>query len=338
MKKFWRYFFYKNKTFIRKILSSSTMKFGYYIRAPLNYPEIRDLTVKVEKLGFDSAHINDHLIGFDANQDKKEPYLEALMVLAALAAETKQIKLGNIVVCNSYRNPTYLAKMISTLDVISNGRALFWLGAGWYEEEYKAYGYPFPTPKRRVDELEESLTIYKKMFTENVTDFEGKFWKLERNRNFPKPVQKPYPQIVLGTTGKRMIDIACREADGVNLGYPTQEIFLKTQLSSKVSEINEILKKYNKERSNFEISLFTSFTIAKDKEDLDKRIKDIIKNAPGPMKPTREYLLEHQFIGFPEDIKQKVIEFENMSIDRIVLSIGKSNLEDPLTLFSKEIM
>jgi len=314
------------------------MKFGYYIRTPLYYPEIRDLTIRVENLGFDSAHINDHFIGFDSAQDKKEPYLESLMLLAALAVETNKIRLGNIVLCNSFRNPTYLAKIISTLDVISNGRALLWLGAGWYEEEYKAYGYPFPTPKRRVDELEESLIIYKKMFTEEVTDFEGKFWKLERNRNYPKPIQKPYPQIVLGTSGKRMIDIACREADGVNLGFPSQAIFLKSQLSSKVNEIKEILKKYNKDRVNFEISLFTSITIAKDHEDLDKITHNIIKNALEPMKPTREYLLEHQFIGFPEDIKNKFLEIQNMGIDKIVLSIGKSNLEDPISTFSKNIM
>ncbi|MCG3221444.1 MAG: LLM class flavin-dependent oxidoreductase, partial [Candidatus Heimdallarchaeota archaeon] len=165
------------------------MKFGYYVRSELNYPEIRDLTLRVEKMGFDSAHVNDHLIGFDEKQEKKEPYLEALMLMSALAAETKTIKLGHIVLCNSFRNPAYLAKSISTLDNISNGRALLWLGAGWYEEEYKAYGYPFPTPKRRVDELEESLTIIKKLFTEDSTDFEGQIWKLENNRNYPKPVQ-----------------------------------------------------------------------------------------------------------------------------------------------------
>ena len=314
------------------------MKFGYYVRTVLSYPEIRNLTMRVEKLGFDSVHINDHLIGFDPTQDKKEPYLESILLLTALAVETKKIKLGNIVICNSFRHPAYLAKMISTLDNISNGRALMWLGAGWYEEEYKAYGYTFPSPKRRVDELEESLTIYKKMFTEDISDFDGKFWKLERNRNFPKPVQKPYPQIVLGTSGNRMIDIACREADGINLPYPSQNMFLKNQLSAKVSEINEILKKYNKEPSNFEISLFSTITIAEDKEDLDKRIEEIIKNAPGPMKPTREYLLEHQFIGFPEDIKQKLIDLEDMGVNKIVFSLGKSNLDDPLLLFSKELM
>jgi len=319
------------------------MKFGYYVRTELNYPEIRDLTLRVEKLGFDSVHINDHLIGFDPTQDKKEPYLEAIQVLTALAVETKKIKLGNVVICNSFRHPAYLAKMISTLDNISNGRALMWLGAGWYEEEYKAYGYPFPSPKQRVDELEESLIIYKKMFTEDVTDFDGKFWKLERNRNFPKPVQNPYPQIVLGTSGKRMTEIACRETDGINLPYPNQKEFLKPQLSSKISEIKEILKKYNKNPANFEISLFSTITIAENQEDLNKKIESIIKSAPEPYKPTREYLLEHQFIGFPEDIKKKIIELENMGINKIVFSLGaerplKAFQQKNLELFSTELM
>lgn len=314
------------------------MKFGYYVRTPLNYSDVRDLTVRVEKLGFESIHINDHLIGFDAAQDKKEPYLESLMVLTALAVETKNVKLGNIVICNSFRNPAYLAKMISTLDNISNGRALLWLGAGWYEEEYRAYGYPFPTPKRRVDELEESLTIYKKVLTEDVTDFEGKFWKLERNRNFPKPIQKPYPQLVLGTSGKRMTEIACREADGINLPYPNEKMFLKTQLSDKVSEIDEMLRKYDKSLDKFEISLFTSITMAKDQDDLDKYIETTIKNAPGPMKPTKEYLLEHQLVGFPEDIKQKVNELKGIGINKIIFIVRETALEDPISVLAKEIL
>ncbi|MHA2074628.1 MAG: LLM class flavin-dependent oxidoreductase, partial [Candidatus Hodarchaeales archaeon] len=94
------------------------------MRNALNYPGIRDLTLKAEQLSFDSVHINDHLIGFDPTQNKKEPYLESIQVLTALAVETEKIKLGNIVICNSFRNPTYLAKMISTVDNISNGRAL----------------------------------------------------------------------------------------------------------------------------------------------------------------------------------------------------------------------
>ena len=300
------------------------MKFGYYVRTVLNYPEIRDLTLRVEKLGFDSVHINDHLIGFDPAQDKKEPYLESIQLLTALAVETNKIKLGNIVICNSFRNPAYLAKMISTLDNISNGRALMWLGAGWYQEEYKAYGYTFPTPKRRVDELEESLTIYKKIFTEEVTDFEGKFWKLERHRNFPKPIQKPYPQIVLGTSGKRMTDIACREADGINLPLGNIE-----QIRRGIPNITEILKKYNRDPSNFEISLFTSIIMVNDQEELEnlRRKRRILKRN-----------LKNQFIGTPEDIKRKITEVEEMGVDKMVISVEKTKIEDPIEALCKELM
>ena len=300
------------------------MKFGYYVRTVLDYPEIRDLTLRVEKLGFDSVHINDHLIGFDPAQDKKEPYLESIQLLTALAVETKKIKLGNIVLCNSFRNPAYLAKMISTLDNISNGRALMWLGAGWYKEEYDAYGYPFPSPKRRVDELEESLTMYKKIFTEEVTDFEGKFWKLERHRNYPKPVQKPYPQIVLGTSGKRMTDIACREADGINLPLGNLE-----QVRTGVPIVNEHLKKYDRDPSNFEISLFTSITIVSDQEELEnlRRKRRILKRN-----------LRNQFIGTPEEVKRKISKAEDLGIDKMVISVEKTKIEDPLEVFRKELM
>jgi len=300
------------------------MKFGYYVRTVLNYPEMKDLTLRVEDLGFESIHINDHLIGFDAAQDKKEPFLEALMLLCALAAETNKVKLGNIVICNSFRNPAYLAKMISTLDNISNGRALLWLGAGWYTEEYKAYGYPFPSPKRRVDELEESLTIYKKLFTEDVSDFEGKFWKLERNRNYPKPIQKPYPQIVLGTAGKRMTDIACREADGINI--PLRGI---KEIKGRIPIIHENLKKYNRDPSDFELSLFVSIGLVNNQEELDE-----VRKKRRIMKRN----LENMFIGTPESIKNKISEVEGAGIDKMVISIEETGIENPLALFKDKIM
>ena len=300
------------------------MKFGYYVRTVLNYPEIKDLTQKVERLGFESIHVNDHLLGFDASKDKKDPYLEAIMLLTALAVETKKVKLGNVVICNSFRNPAYLAKMISTLDNISNGRALLWLGAGWYVEEYKAYGYPFPTPKRRVDELEESLTIYKKIFTEDVTDFEGKFWKLIRHRNFPKPIQKPYPQIVIGTSGDRMTDIACREADGINIPMGNIE-----QIRARIPFIEEKLKKYNRNLSEFEISLFTSITLVSNQEELEalRRKRKILKRR-----------IKSLFIDTPEGLKEKISEVQDLGVDKMVISVEDTNLDDPIEVFSKDLM
>ena len=313
------------------------MKFGYFVRSTVfTYPEIRDLSIKVDNLGFDSVHVNDHFLGMDARQDRREPMLEAIMLLTALAVETKKVKLGQIVLCNSFRNPAYLAKMISTLDNISNGRALLWIGAGWFKEEYKAYSYPFPTPKRRVDEFEESLTIYKKIFTEEVTNFKGKFWTLRKHRNFPKPLQKPYPQIVVGTTGKRMIDIACKKADGINLDLwysPNIE-----GLPPRISYINERLRKYNRDPSEFEISLFTAITVVNSQKKLDDLVETIIKRVPEAKKPTKENILKNQYIGFPEDIKEKMTRVENMGIKKIVTWIRRSDFEDPIEIFGKKIM
>lgn len=305
------------------------MRFGYCVRNPSTrtYPEIRDLTVKVEGLGFESVHITDHLLGFDDTQEKKESFLEAMTLLAALAIETNRIKLGQIVLCNSFRNPAYLAKMILTLDHISNGRILMWLGAGWYEEEYKAYSYPFHTPKRRVDEFEESLTIYKKIFTEDETNFEGKFWKLEKHRNFPKSIQKPYPQIVIGTNGKRMIDIACREADGINLPYLT--LSSQNVMRDSISAIKERLKKYNRDPSEFEISLFTNVTIIGSQKRLEslRRERKILKSQ-----------MKYLFIGNPEVIQEKINEIENLGVKKMVIVVESPDLEDSLNIFSKEIM
>ncbi|MFW9971163.1 MAG: LLM class flavin-dependent oxidoreductase [Candidatus Odinarchaeota archaeon] len=311
------------------------MRFGYSVRDQLHhtYPEIKNLTLKAEGLGFESIHITDHFFraGLTKELDdkvKKQPFLESTTLLAALAAETHSIKLGHIVLCNSYRNPAYLAKVILTLDHISNGRALLWIGAGWFRNEYDAYGYPFPNPKRRVDELEESLTIYKKIFTEDETNFEGKFWKLKNHRNFPKSIQKPYPQIVIGTNlGKRMIDIACREADGINISY----ILPKDQKRFKegISIIYKKLKEYDRDSSEFEISIYTNITIVKNQETIER-----IRKERKIFKSNLKYL----FMGNIEEIKEKINEFENLGVAKMVVFVESPEIEDPLETFKKEIM
>ncbi|MFW9999763.1 MAG: LLM class flavin-dependent oxidoreductase [Candidatus Hodarchaeota archaeon] len=300
------------------------------MRDPSNqkYSEIRDLTVKAERLGFESVHVTDHFFSLGDVQKKKIPFLESNTILAALATETNRIKLGHIVMCNSFRNPAYLAKVILTLDHISNGRILLWVGAGWLKDEFEAYGYPFYSPKRRVDELEESLIIYKKIFTEDETTFDGKFWKLETHINFPKSIQKPYPQIVVGTNnGKRMIDLACREADGVNLAYQIPRDQKKFRES--ISTINEKLKEYGRDPMEFETSIYTNITIVDNQKTLER-----IRKEKGIFKSNIKY----HFMGTIKDIQEKIQEFENLGVNKMVIIIESPVIEDPITVFSKEIM
>jgi len=306
------------------------MRFGYVVRDPSNhtYSEIRDLTVKVERLGFESVHVTDHFFSLGDIQRKKAPFLESNTILAALATETDRIKLGHIVMCNSFRNPAYLAKVILTLDHISNGRILLWLGAGWFKDEYEAYGYLFPSPKRRVDELEESLIIFKKVFMEDETNFEGNFWKLEKHRNFPKSIQKPYPQIVVGTNnGKRMIDIACREADGINLAYVIPRD--QKRFRESISAINEKLKRYGRDPTKFEISIYTYITIVDSQETLE-RIRKERKLFKSNMK--------YQFMGNVNAIQEKIHEVENLGVKKMVIIVESPDMEDPLKIFKQEIM
>lgn len=309
------------------------MKYGYYLRTAQTYPETRDLALLAEKCGFNSVHVNDHLIGFDP--ERKQPYLEATVLMAAIATETRKVKIGHIVLANSFRNPALTAKIISSIDNISNGRALLWIGTGWYEEEYKAYSYPFPSAKQRVDELEEALTIFKKLFTEETTNFEGKFWKLENCKNFPKPIQKPWPQIVVGATKNRLTTIACREADGINLPHLGVDA-LKERINFVVSR----LRKYNRKLEEFEISTFNVITFVNSEKELDAIASQMVERAKQhDQKVTREQVLKSSFIGYVDDVKEKIREVEELGVKKMVISVrGGASVKDPLKLFHDKIM
>jgi alkanesulfonate monooxygenase SsuD/methylene tetrahydromethanopterin reductase-like flavin-dependent oxidoreductase (luciferase family) len=309
------------------------MKYGYIIWPMYSYPEIRTQALQVEEYGVDSVHVPDHLIGFDP--ERKEPYLEAITLLSAIAVETQKVKIGPIVLANSFRNPALTAKIISSLDNMSDGRALLWIGTGWYEEEYKAYGYPFPSAKERVDQLEESLAIFKKLFTEDVTNFEGKFSNLQNCRNFPKPIQKPWPQIVIGGSKNRLVTIACREADGINLPRPGLD-----ELEERTRFIVSKLKKYNKDPEKFEISTFNVVTLVDNEEELNEVIRQMIEWAKQENeKLSREQILRNSFTGYVEDVKAKIKHAEDLGVRKMVFDIrGSPSIQDPIKLFHDKLM
>ena len=128
------------------------------------------ISIASDNIGFDSIYAYDHLIPFYRN-DLNKNIFECLTLLSSLTTITKRIKIGQIVTCNSYRNPSLLAKIISTLDVISNGRMELGIGAGWYEREYEAYGYEFPSHATRISQLDEALTIIKTMWSNERFSF-----------------------------------------------------------------------------------------------------------------------------------------------------------------------
>jgi F420-dependent oxidoreductase-like protein len=143
-----------------------------------------------------------------------EPMLEGWSVLSALARETSTVRLGTLVTGVTYRNPAMLAKQVTTLDVLSGGRAILGIGAAWNEEEHIGYGIDFPPVKERMDRLEEALTIAKLMFTEERPSFEGKHYRIHEALNSPRPIQAGGPPILVGGGGEqRTLRIAAKFAD-----------------------------------------------------------------------------------------------------------------------------
>jgi F420-dependent oxidoreductase-like protein len=141
-------------------------------------------------------------------------HLEAWTLMSAVAAVTERIRIGTLVLCNSYRNPALVAKMASSLDAVSNGRLVLGLGAGWMEEEYRAYGYPFPKLRVRAEQLEEGIEVIKRLFRGERATYQGKYYSLDEAVNRPTPIQKPHPPILIGGGGEKVIlPIVAHHAD-----------------------------------------------------------------------------------------------------------------------------
>jgi F420-dependent oxidoreductase-like protein len=166
-----------------------------------------------EQLGYDSVWYEDHFMWED-----DRPQLECLSTLSALAAATQHVRLGMLVLGAPYRNPALLAKMLTTLDIISGGRVIVGLGAGWHQPEFDAYGWPFPSLKERFDRLEEVAQIIDRMMRQSPASFEGSYYDIQNARNLPQPIQKPRPPILIGGNGeKRTLRAVAKYADMCNV-------------------------------------------------------------------------------------------------------------------------
>ena len=186
--------------------------------------ELRLLWKRIEALGFDWISIWDHFYG--ATGDPNDAAcLEAVAMHAALASETERVQCGALVYSIGYRHPAVLAKAITTIDLISGGRAAMGIGAGWAETEYHAYGIDFPPVATRMDQLEEGIAVLRGLLHEEETTFAGTWFTTRAARNEPRPIQDRLPIWVGGGGERRTLRIAARFADGWNVPFVSPEVF-----------------------------------------------------------------------------------------------------------------
>lgn len=185
------------------------------VPADEQWPAILNTANEIERLGYESAWVYDHF--HTVPEPTQEPTFEAWSVMAGLATATENIRLGQMCTCNSYRPPAYMAKVASTIDVMSGGRLEFSIGAGWYEHEYLAYGYPYPSGGTRIAQLNESVQIIKKMWLEDEASFSGEYYSIDGAINQPKPTQRPHPPIwIAGGGEKKTLRVVAEHADYSN--------------------------------------------------------------------------------------------------------------------------
>jgi F420-dependent oxidoreductase-like protein len=181
------------------------------------FETIAGIATTAENNGFDSLWVMDHLYQIGMVGPKEDPMLEGYTLLAAIAARTQRAALGTMVTGVTYRNPALLAKIVTTLDVISSGRAILGIGAAWNDDEHAGYGYDFPPVKERMDRLEEALQICRAMFTETAPTFEGRYYRVKDVLNNPKPIRGRIPILVGGGGEKRTLRLVAQYADACNL-------------------------------------------------------------------------------------------------------------------------
>jgi len=180
------------------------------------FKQIVAVATAAEGSGFDSFWVGDHFYAQQTN-DWTQPRLEAYGLLSAIGARTQRLKLGTHVTAVTHRNPALLAKIVTTLDIISQGRAILGLGAAWHVEEHESYGFSFPGVSERLDRLSEAVQICRLMFDDGEASFAGKYYSIAHAFNYPRPVQERIPILIGGSGERRTLRLVAQYGDACNL-------------------------------------------------------------------------------------------------------------------------
>ena len=301
------------------------VKFGVQaLQAMPDYATLRKVVLECERLDFDSVWVYDHL------QFTYGPTLECWTVLSALAEATREIRIGPLVTCNAFRYPSLLAKMAATVDMISNGRLNFGVGAGWHEAEAKAYGIAFPRPGERVEMVDEAIAIMKKLWTGEEVTFKGKHYSVEKALCIPKPVQTPHPPILIGGGGDKMLRVIARHADAWDGGFSSPEGFRK-----EFARLENACKEVGRDYREIENTFQSRIIIAEKDADALKRAEQWREERKGSAEdPDWKFAIK----GSPKTCAEQLKEYVNAGVTHFTLLFADTAKLKPLQLFADEVI
>jgi F420-dependent oxidoreductase-like protein len=293
------------------------------------FERIASIAVTAEESGFDSVWVMDHFYQLPLLGQPYDEMFECYSLLTAIAARTSRVRLGAMVGGMTYRNPAFLAKTVTGLDVISKGRAIWGIGAGWFEKEHIEYGYDFGTFTDRFEKLEEGLQIVKSMFVNDTTTFEGKWFHTTDALNVPKPVQAGGPPVLIGGSGeKKTLRMVAQYADACNVfGEPDTVRRLLGVLDEHCAALGRDPKEICRTR-------LATVAVAPTMEAAE----DLIAQRFGGVKPSelpaemRGRLEAMMIYGGPDDVRAKVQELLDAGLDGIVFNMPNAHDLDAVAL------
>ncbi|MEU6404718.1 TIGR03560 family F420-dependent LLM class oxidoreductase [Streptomyces sp. NPDC046985] len=277
------------------------------------FQTVVDIARTAEASGFDSLWTMDHVHQIASVGEADEPILEAYTTLAALAAVTSTARLGVLVSCTSFRNPALLAKMVTTIDVISGGRAVLGIGAGWHEEETHAYGMDFsPSARQRLAQLDEAVQICRGMFTESAPRFSGTHYRVDEPLNVPGPLHPDGPPVLIGGGGERvLIPLAARRGDACNFfGGPAT-------VRHKIQVLERACADIGRDSAEISKTWLGTAIVTDSEAELQEsleRLGSLLGVAPSAARGLA-------LCGAPAEVRRRVAEYRAAGVDGMIITV-----------------
>src|SRR5215211_6235853 len=290
--------------------------------SPIRFEAIAEVAVRAERLGFDSVWVSDHLfasLGRYGGGDERYGSLEPLSTLAALATLTERVRLGTLVLSAGFRHPGIVAKTVTAIDRLSNGRVELGIGAGWFEDEYAAFGYGFEPVGRRFALLEETVGYLDALFGDEPASFDAERFALREAYNHPRPVQEPRPPLLVGGKGgPRLLRLAARYADGWNTVWRwTPEAY-----GERVAAARQACEGEGRDPATLRLSLGLYTVVGEDETDLMRRYDLMRERLPAGVVDAvpLEELRGDGLAGTPPEVLERVERFAALGVGELVVS------------------
>jgi probable F420-dependent oxidoreductase len=311
--------------------------------APVSWEGLVNAARRAESLGFDSAWISDHFfLSLARYGGPDEPYgsPEALTALAGLAAVTDRIRLGTLVLCAGFRHPAILAKSAVTIDLLSEGRLDLGLGAGWYEDEYRAFGYR--VARSRFEVLEETVEVLSLLFGEKEpVTWEGRHYSLDDAYCRPRPAQRPGPPLwVGGKGGPRLARLVARRADGWN----TVWAWTPQDYADRVRVLEEACERHDRDPATVRRSVGLYALVGEDGRDLDARWRALQRWTPGGALDGSAPGLwgRDKLVGTPDRVVERLAAFAALGVEEMIVSVGSLPFavfdDDAVEVFARAVI